>query len=282
MFSVIIDPAVAPDFNPGLANAMFHESELFLNFTLWNGLVDDIMTSRQTFVNADLAALYGVTIPPTAASDADGFASVELPATRSGLLTQAGFLTARSRPNTPSVVGRGLLVNATLLCAQNPAFPEDLIAEVEEASLSLEGSSEREKADYRTQTVPCNGCHVGFDPYGLVLENFDIIGKYRTQDDAGRAIDASVVLPAAAGGATVSDAVGMADQLAVTGGFARCLAKNLLGYALAEGAVAIDSCSVQAVVDEFNQTDRTFTSLVREVAISQTLIQRAAGSAGGM
>jgi hypothetical protein len=123
---------------------------------------------------------------------------------------------------------------------------------------------------------------VGFDPYGLVLENFDIIGKYRTQDDAGRAIDASVVLPAAAGGATVSDAVGMADQLAVTGGFARCLAKNLLGYALAEGAVAIDSCSVQAVVDEFNQTDRTFTSLVREVAISQTLIQRAAGSAGGM
>jgi hypothetical protein len=278
---VIIDPAVAPDFNPGLANAMFREAELFLNNTLWTGVVDDVLTSKRSFINADLAALYGVTLPPTATPDADGFASIDLPATRTGLLTQAGFLTARSRPNTPSVVGRGLLVNATLLCVQNPAFPEQLADEIEEVSASLEGQSEREKADYRAQEPQCGTCHRAFDAYGLALENFDIIGKYRTSDPQGRPIDASVTLPDAAGGGSVTDAVGMAQELAVSGGFARCLAKNLLGYALAEGAVGLDSCSTQAVVDGFNQTDKSFSSLVREVAISQTLMQRTAGAAGG-
>lgn len=281
MFSVVIDPAVAPDFNPGLGNAMFRESELFLNYTLWTGIVDDLMVSKQTFLNDELAALYGVTIPPTATRDADGFAQVQVPAERSGLLTQPGFLTARSRPNTPSVVGRGLLVNATLLCVQNPAFPTDLADTVDEISRSLEGETERAKADYRATTVPCGSCHRGFDPYGLVLDNFDIIGKYRTVDPEGRPIDASVTLPAEAGGAMVADAAGLANELVVSGVFARCMARNMIGYALAEGQVAMNSCSVQAVVDAFNQTDKTFTSLVREVAVSQTLAQRTAGAAGG-
>lgn len=276
MFSVIIDPAVAPDFNSGLASAMFHEGELFLNNTLWTGVVDDLLLSKTTWVNQELGTLYGATI--TSAADADGFAQIEMPVERSGLLTQAGFLTARSRPNTPSVVGRGLLVNATLLCVQNPAFPENLADTVEAVNASLEGYTEREKAEYRANDASCGACHTAFDPYGVALENFDIIGKYRTVDSEGRAIDASVTLPPAAGGAMVANAAAMAQEIALSGGFARCLAKNLLGYALAEGAVALDSCSVQAVVDDFNQTDKTFTSLVREVAISQTLMQRSGGT----
>src|SRR5690606_32332902 len=118
--------------------------------------------------------------------DADGFAALDLPENRAGLLTMAGFLTARSRPDTPSVVGRGLVVNATLLCGQNPPFPEDQSAAIEAVSAMLEHETERKKAEFRGMTAPCSGCHLLFDQYGVALENYDVIGKYRTVDAEGR------------------------------------------------------------------------------------------------
>src|SRR6185369_15332215 len=135
--------------------------------------------------------------PPGAATTADNFVPVELPDTRAGLLTQAGFLSARARPDRDSVVGRGLLITATMLCANNPAGPPDALAgQIAAAMAMLADKTEREKSLYRQTTSPCNGCHANFDAYGLVLENFDLIGRYRTVDEQGRPIDASATLPA--------------------------------------------------------------------------------------
>lgn len=277
--TVIVDPAKAPDFTEGLRNSMYREAQLFLNDALWNRPLTDVLTSRRSFVNPGLAALYGVDFASFAAgADADGFAPVTLPENRAGLLTMAGFLTARSRPDTPSVVGRGLVVNATLLCAQNPPFPEAQAAEIDAISAMLEDQTERAKAQYRAETPPCLACHLLFDQYGIALENYDVIGRFRTVDSEGRPIDASVTLPESAGGAFVENAVRMAEQLASGGAFATCMAKNLLGFALAEGAnVDTTSCATRAVVERYEQGEPTFAALVREVALSETLARRAQG-----
>src|SRR6185436_15475128 len=126
--NVQIDPTKFPQWTPGLKNAMYHESEVFLDRVLWGGAVSELLTSRKSFINADLAKIYGITsFPPSGATlDMDMFATVDLPADRAGLLTQAGFLTSKARPDKDSVVARGLLINGTLLCAQNPPFPENL------------------------------------------------------------------------------------------------------------------------------------------------------------
>lgn len=277
--SVVVDPMKAPDFTQGLRNAMYREAQLFFGDVLWARPLSDLLTSRRSFVNQGLATLYGVDFPPAGgALDADGFAAVTLPDNRAGLVTMAAFLTARSRPDTPSVVGRGLMVNATLLCAQNPPFPEAQAAEIDAVSAMLEHETERKKADYRGTTPPCLACHRLFDQYGVALENYDVIGKYRTVDDEGRAIDPAVTLPESAGGAAVANAVQMAEQLASGGAFATCMAKNLIGFALAEGAdVDTGSCATQAVVQRYRAGEPTFSTLVREVALSATLSQRAAG-----
>src|SRR5690606_28739872 len=103
--SVVIDPELAPDFNNGLRNSMRRESELFLSHTLWSGALGDLLTSRTAFINENLAGFYGVAYPPAGSTpDAEGFAAVELDANRSGLLSNPGFLTGRSRPDVPSVV----------------------------------------------------------------------------------------------------------------------------------------------------------------------------------
>jgi hypothetical protein len=170
-----------------------------------------------------------------------------------------------------------------VLCNVNPAFPTQLAADIAKASSLLANASEKEKAAYRAdKTRPCSGCHPNFDPYGLALENFDTIAQYRTMDSAGRPIDAAVTLPPMAGCAKVNGAVEMAAAFTMGDTFTNCMVRNVMGYALAQTTVGVstDSCATRAVVNRFNAAgEKTFTSLVREIAVSQTL---AARNAGGM
>ena len=278
---VVIDTAVFKSWNDGLRNSMERETDLFLQDTLWNGKVTDLLTSKTSFINATLAPFYGATAPAPSAQDADGFGKVTLPATRSGIITQGGFLVARARPMAGSVVGRGLLVNAAFLCATNPAFPSNLAATIDMVKMQLANATEREKSDYRRMTAPCSGCHPNFDPYGLTLENYDGIGQYRTVDEMGRPIDATITLPALAGGAFVNNAVEMGAALASGGAFANCMAKNLLNFALAETPstpLVTNACAIRNVSDSFTKaSDGTFSTLVRGIAVSPTLASRTGG-----
>jgi hypothetical protein len=281
--AIVIDTNVFKGWNDGLRNSLEHESDLFLADVLWSGKVTDLLTAKTSYLNATLAPYYGLpSFPPAGATlDADGFGKVALPDNRAGILTQGGFLVARARPMAGSVVGRGLLVNAAFLCATNPAFPTSLASTIDMVNMQLANATEREKADYRKNNGPCSGCHPSFDPYGLSLENYDGIGQYRTVDDMNRPIDASVTLPALAGGAMVANAVEMGKALAAGGGFAKCVAKNMINFALAETPatpIATDGCAVRNVSDPFTATgDGTFASLVRGIAISTTLASRTGG-----
>lgn len=277
VLSVVIDGLPPEAFNGGVAASMFRESQLLINSVLWNGgKVSDLATTRKSFINDKLAPLYGVPVPITGL-DADGFGPAELPGNRAGILTSAAFLTSRSRPDQQSVVGRGLSVNDAILCQQNPAFPEALAEQIEAVVTSQHSLSEREKATYRGTTAPCLGCHTSFDAYGLSLDNFDVIGRFRTTDPEGRPIDASVTLPPIAGSKQVLNAVEMGQALAESGAFSTCIGSKLITYALAETGVNGNSCAAKAVANSFAKSDQSFSALVRAVALSKTLTQRSGG-----
>jgi Protein of unknown function (DUF1592)/Protein of unknown function (DUF1588)/Protein of unknown function (DUF1595)/Protein of unknown function (DUF1585) len=278
--AVIIDQAKVPEFTLGMKSAMYRETQDFLKATLWGGKVDDLLTSRHTVVNPDLAKLYGVPFPTGAAATPDTFVPVDLPESRTGLLTQAGFLSSRARPDKDSVVGRGLFITATVLCATNPAFPDELKAQIDAVVASITDKSEREKSMVRQTTPPCSACHSNFDPYGLVLEHYDLIGRYRDVDEQGRAIDASATLPKDVGGGTVSGVVELARRLTDNGAFGVCMTRNLLKYALADGDVGRDDCAVQKLAATVRAGDRSFSSLLREIAVSDTMTRRS--TSGGM
>jgi hypothetical protein len=264
----------------GIRESAYREAELFFTSTLWGGPLTGLLTSKKTSINTTLAAFYGITLPTTPADEAT-FVPVDLPATRAGLLTQAGFLASNSRPDVPSVVARGLVVNAALLCASNPPFPTDAgtLDKIAAAKTQLATATSREQAEYRTTTSPCLACHLNFDAYGLALDNYDSIGRYRTVDPEGRPIDPSVTLPATAGGALAKDTIDMETQIANAPGFASCVAKNMLNWAFAEGSsLTPSSCAAQSVALGFNASDKTFSSLLREVAVSEAFMKRNAGA----
>jgi hypothetical protein len=164
--------------------------------------------------------------------------------------------------------------------------------DVAAAMAALADASEHEKAEYRASIAKCAGCHMQFDPFGMVLEPYDAVGRFRTVDLQGRPIDASwttTTLPPSIGGAMVTSAAQTAQALVQSGALDRCMAMNFINYALTEvsrgGANNTDlsrapqtgSCAVQGVIDTFAATDRSFASLMREIAVSDTLALRSKG-----
>jgi hypothetical protein len=115
---------------------------------------------------------------------------------------------------------------------------------------------------------------VNFDPYGLVLESYDLLGRYRTEDLAGRAIDPNVTLPDAVGGTTVTGANEMGVAIVESGAFTACMVGNLLEEAIGEGALFADSCAVQDASLRIDNSEGTFSDLVREVVGSRALLTR--------
>jgi hypothetical protein len=276
---LVFDAAGVPGLTEGVKASMYQEATLFINNTLWGSKVTDLVTARRTWINTELAFIYNVPAPPGATLD--NFVALDLPDTRAGILTSPGFLVARSRPDHPSIIARGLLVNATILCGINPSFNPDLQAAIDALKGTQNGWTERQKTEYRMANQPCMGCHKGFDPYGLALGNYDLLARYQTADEQGRLIDSSTVLPDNAGGAMVKNATDMAAQISSNGAFAACFAKNMLVYGLSEpSGLSTDSCATRTVINAFKaSTDQSFPALVRAVAGSLPISNRNPGKA---
>jgi hypothetical protein len=184
------DPAAFPEFDPQLRQAMKHETELFLESQLREDRpARELWTANYTYVNDRLARHYG--IPNVTGSD---FRRITLPGTeRAGLLGEASLLTLTSvltrhaavdAPST-SPAARGKWIRLHFLGVASP-HPIPGIPPLQKGVLL--------SAQLRTLPDPsCNACHSNFFPLGYALENFDPLGRWRTEA-LGEEIDASGAL----------------------------------------------------------------------------------------
>ncbi|MEE3373190.1 MAG: DUF1588 domain-containing protein [Planctomycetota bacterium] len=97
---------------------------------------------------------------------------------RGGLLTQGAVLKVTADGRTTSPVHRGVWVVDRLLGTPPPPPPPSVPAVSPDlrGSVSLRAQLASHLADAR-----CAGCHARFDPLGVVLENFDVMGAWRSR-----------------------------------------------------------------------------------------------------
>ncbi len=276
VFLAAKDPTLFPEFN-GLATSMYEETRQFVSNIVTNpaATLDELLLSRTSYVDEKLADLYGI---PYTGGPGGEFVQVELPAERAGVLTQASVLTTRARTDTTSVVSRGLYVRGELLCQPKISVPMGAILEQVEAQAESD-MSELEKAAARAENPVCGGCHGQFDRFGLLLERFDAIGKYRT-DDEGTPIDAGADLTGLAGfmGA-VPDVVSFTQQVAQGDMFQSCVSENVLAYSLnepRENATGTD-CNIYAINQRLDTSGFTINQLVKAVTTSNAFRFRNVG-----
>ena len=123
----------------------------------------------------------------------------------------------------------------------------------------------RAKMEQHRGNPACAACHRLMDPIGFALENFDAIGRWRT-DELGTPIDASDVLY---DGRAVDGPAGLgAFLLRYADQFVRTVTEKLLTYALGRGVEHHDMPAVRAIVHAAAADDYRFTSLVMGVVRS--------------
>ncbi|MFL5343838.1 MAG: DUF1592 domain-containing protein [Hyalangium sp.] len=188
------DSTLFPFFTPELASGMREETQRFLADLVWDRNTDfrEAFDSDSTFVNKDLATLYGLSGAP-----ATGFARLKLPpeSGRGGLLGQASLLTLLSHQTTTSPTVRGRFVRERLLCQPIPAPPPDVIPNLPEPQSGDQPQTMRQRLAEHQKNPACSGCHTRMDPIGFGLENFDPVGRFRDSDH-GAPIDSVTQLDA--------------------------------------------------------------------------------------
>jgi hypothetical protein len=271
LFGTVKDPGLFPEYTPALQSSMYRETEAFVQAVLWtrDAPVSELLTSRESFVDAALAALYDVPFSGAAGSE---LSPATLPSQRAGILTQASLLTLLSRTDNTSVVARGLFVRGALLCLPKiPGPPESLAGEI--MALLEADMTERERADVRATTQPCGGCHAQFDPFGLLLESYDPLGRHRTQID-GQAIDSNTSLDGLGSFmGQYADAVSFAQAAATSPEFSGCLTRHLIAYGTGDDGLAPAHCQVSDAIAQLPASP-TMRDLVRAATASQALTYR--------
>jgi len=245
-----------------LGDAMRTETEMFTRFALDENLsVDYFLDADFTFVNEDLAELYGL-------EGIEGAAFRKVALTdprRGGLLGQASILTVTANGVDTSPVLRGVWLLENLLGTPPPPPPPD----VEPLDPDIRGTTTiREQLTKHRETEACNECHRKIDPLGFALENFDPIGQWRDMYGDRAEIDASGKLPS---GEQFEDVVNFKKALlAKKDIFSRALTKKMLSYALGRRIEIMDRTEIDRILESMEETGDGFRDLVRLIVLSET------------
>jgi hypothetical protein len=113
------------------------------------------------------------------------------------------------------------------------------------------------------------------DPWGIALENFDALGRWRTElpknpgeNAQTQPIDATVELP---DGKQIAGADGLRTYLLQERKeqFARSLVMRLLTYALGRSLELTDQAAVDQVLEQFSKDDLRLKGLIHKVVASE-------------
>jgi Protein of unknown function (DUF1592)/Protein of unknown function (DUF1588)/Protein of unknown function (DUF1585)/Protein of unknown function (DUF1595) len=264
------DPDAFPEFDDSLRQSFQRETELFFeNILREDRSVMELLDANYTFLNQRLAEHYG--IPNIYGSQ---FRKVTLTdANRGGLLGQGSILTVTSYPNRTSVVQRGRWILENLLGTLPPPPPPD-VPELKAHAKDGRLLTMRQQMEQHRANPICPGCHARMDPIGFALENYDGVGKWRTED-GGSKIDASGQLP---GGVQFEGPAGLKKLLLSNyrDDFIHTVTEKLLTYALGRGLDYNDEPAVRSIMRQAARDNYRMSALVNAVVKSTPFQMRRA------
>jgi len=256
------DTTLFPMWSDQLRASMQQEmGKYFDDFLHGDQTYDHFLTADVNYVDAGLAALYGMP-PPT------GQGLVKVQSTtdqRAGFLGLAGFLTFTSRLDRSSPPIRGKWVVNSLQCLDlelPTAFTPPPLGD------PMPGQTVREVLAQHRADPACAGCHNILDPVGLSFEHFDAIGRYRQTYDGGLPIDTRGEL----GGTQFDGLAGLSQVVSTSPDFIACAVQKLFTYGVGR---TIDSGDPSApyldqMVGRWKGAGLSLRNLLKQVVTNDT------------
>ena len=162
-----------------LQSAMKDETDSLINHIVFDQKRPwyDLFRSTETFVSDDLATHYGLPAPGSATPVLVSYGS----SGRKGILSHGTFLSTGYKFADTSPTRRGKAIRQNLFCQPVPAPPVNVDADVEPTSPKSSCKVDRYSAHREKQE--CAGCHSATDPIGFGLEQYDIQGRRRGNEN---------------------------------------------------------------------------------------------------
>ena len=245
------------DFDENLRQSMRRETEVFFEHIIRaDRPITELLSADYTFLDERLARHYG--LPHVFGSQFRRVSFADDPARqRGGLLRHGSILTVTSYATRTSPVIRGHWILANLAGEPPPPPPPNvpsLDANVVSASLPI-----RQRLAQHRENPACASCHDVMDPVGFALENFDAVGRWRTEEDH-QTVDASGGL---ADGSKFDGVAGLERALLARPElFAGTFAEKLLTFALGRGVQPSDAPALRSIVRHAQTDDYRFSALV--------------------
>ncbi len=236
------------------------------------GSLADLFLSQHSFTQSeDLAALYGVEAwdgssePPT------------MPAgQRAGLLTRTAFLLTGSHETHP--VHRGAVIRRRILCEDLPAPDPSMLPDGALDRPPVTGDqTTRERYEAKTADAACAGCHVFTNPAGFILEQYDAVGRYRTEERIIDEVTGDVLATLPIDSAATPSLAGDNDELSTglelsqavvdSGRAEGCFATQYFRATFGRAESQADACTLEAIETALVE-DQSIREALRAVAIT--------------
>ncbi len=234
-----------------------------------NDSLRNLLKSDFVVINSLLANYYGIE-----GVKGDDYRKVTVPQglPRGGLLGMAAILAMGSNGEQTSPVERGAWVMRKLVNDPPPPAPAN-VPQISRLQDKLLTTHERLRA--HQEEAQCASCHRKIDPIGLGLENFDAVGRWRTEDTyevAGLGKKTWTIDPAGAlhNGPAFKDYFELHDVIATrSDAFARGFSLALLEYALGRSRSYRDEPLIAQMINQSRQKDFALREFIQVLVSSQ-------------
>lgn len=268
------DAELYPFYDANLVASMREETRRFIHEVTVEeaGGIVELLTAPYGFVDGSLNAIYGFD-----GDFGDAFSRVEYPASspRGGLLTQAAFLSGHSSSaTTTSPILRGTFVLRRLACIDIPEPPANAVSQMPPAP-SQPPVTTRDLFTWKTSLDECSSCHTLINPVGFAFEEFDTVGRHRTEEN-GAPVDSNGQLSVSQT-LTFNGAKELSTQLAGLTETAACYASNWLEYAYGRPATEADEATLMDLRESLRApgfgAKQTLLRLARSAAFTHISLQ---------
>jgi hypothetical protein len=257
-----LDTEAFPDFEALKADMLAETEQFVVDVFHHDAKLETLLSAPYTFASPALAAFYGSAEP-----DADGKLALDTDQ-RLGVLTHASFLTAHAKSPKTAAIHRGKAIREQLFCQGLPAPPPvDTIIEPD-PSLTT-----REQIEQKTAPETCAACHTLINPLGFLFENYDAIGRWRTEDN-GLPVDASGGISETDVDGDLVGAVELAQALASSETVTSCVSRQWLRFALGRDDGKLDTESIELASERAHQQSGDLRELIVGLTISDAFRHR--------
>lgn len=271
--------AFAPDrnlyraYDENLSQAIEREPIEFFSTILRSDL------SALSFINSDFVVVNGRLARHYEIEGVEGEHFRKVPivreSVRGGLLAMAGVHQAGSDGVRTKPVSRAAYVLDVLF--NDPPDPPPPNAGEIEPNIRGKQLTVRERLLQHQEVKSCAACHERLDPYGLALENFNVIGNWRKKQDGENFRGDRTPEIVVSGKLPNGKSFDTFEQFRLLlmeqkDRFRRGIAEKMLVYALGKPVESADATTVDEIVSKMKSSKDTFRSLIKAIVCSDRFL----------